>query len=40
VKQDHIEVTNRFAFLENLIDNEDVYRAWQDIKENIKTSAK
>jgi hypothetical protein len=32
-KQYHIEISNRFAALENLTDGE-------DIKENIKTSAK
>jgi len=26
--------------LENLNDDEDINRAWEDIKENIKTSAK
>jgi len=35
-----IEITNRFAALENLSDNEDINRAWENIKENIKTSAK
>jgi hypothetical protein len=35
-----IEITNRFAALENLIVDEDVNRAWENIKENIKTSAK
>ena len=39
-KQYHIEITNRFAALEILIDNEDINRAWENIKENIKTSAK
>ena len=29
-----------FAALENLSDNEDIIRAWENIKENIKTSAK
>jgi dsDNA-specific endonuclease/ATPase MutS2 len=33
-------MTNRFAALENLSDDEDINRAWDDIKENIKTSAK
>ena len=36
----HIEITNRFAALENLDVDEDVNRAWENIKENIKTSAK
>jgi len=35
-----IEITNRFAALENLDFDEDVNMAWENIKENIKTSAK
>jgi len=35
-----IEITNRFEALENLDVDEDVNRAWENIKENIKTSAK
>jgi hypothetical protein len=35
-----IEITNRFAALENLSDGEDINRGWESIKENIKTSAK
>jgi len=31
---------NRFADLENLSNDEDINRAWENIKENIKTSAK
>jgi len=38
--QYQIEITNRFAALENLSDDEDINRAWENIKENIKTSAK
>ena len=38
-KKYQIEITNRFAALENLNDNEDINRAWENIKENIKTSA-
>jgi len=38
-KQYQIEITNRFAALENLSDGEDINRAWEIIKENIKTSA-
>jgi len=34
------EITNRFAALENLNNNEDVSRTWEHIKENIQTSAK
>ena len=36
-KQYQIEITNSFAALENL--NNDVNRTWENIKENIKTSA-
>jgi hypothetical protein len=32
-------MSNRFAALENLNDCEDINRAGEDIKENIKTSA-
>ena len=39
-KQNQIEITNRFAALENLIDEENINRAWENIKENIKISAK
>jgi len=39
-KQYQIQITNRFAALENLTDGEDINRAWENIKENIKTSAK
>ena len=35
-----IKITNRFAALENLNVDEDVNRVWENIKENIKTSAK
>jgi len=35
-----IEITNRFAALENLNVEEDVNRTWKNIKENIKSSAK
>jgi len=34
-----IETTNRFAALENLSDDEDINMAWENIKENIKSSA-
>jgi hypothetical protein len=40
MKQYHIEITNRFATLENLRDGEDINKAWENIRENIKTSAK
>jgi len=39
-QQYQIEITNRFAVLENLTDDEDVDRTWENIKENIETSAK
>ena len=39
-EQNQIEISNRFATLENLSDNEDINRAWENIKENIKTSSK
>jgi len=34
-----IEVTSRFAALENLSDDKDINRAWENIKEDMKTSA-
>ena len=39
-KQYQIEITNRFAAMGNISDDGDVNRAWENIKENIKTSAK
>jgi len=39
-KQYQIQFTNRFAALENLSDDEDINKAWDNIKEKIKTSAK
>ena len=39
-KQYQIEITNRFAALENLTDDEDINRTWGNIKGNIKFSAK
>ena len=38
-KQYQIEITNRFAALQNVSEDEDINRAWESIKENIKTSA-
>ena len=35
-----IEIRNRFAALENLNGDENVNRVWENIKENIKTSAR
>jgi len=39
-KHFQIEITNRFAALENVNDDEDINRAWENSKENIQTSAK
>jgi hypothetical protein len=39
-KRYQIENTNRFATLGNLRDDKDINRGWQNIKDNIKTSAK
>ena len=39
-KQNQTEITNRFAALENLNEDKDVNRTWENIKGNIKTSAK
>jgi len=39
-KQYHIKISNRFAALENVNDSGDTNRAWENFKENIKTSAK
>jgi len=39
-KQYQIEITNRSAALGNLRDDKDIKRAWENIQENIKTSAK
>jgi hypothetical protein len=41
VKEEYwVKTSNRFAALENLDDNVDVKRAWENIRENIKISAK
>jgi hypothetical protein len=37
-KQYQIEITNRFTALESISDDEDINRAWESIKENIKIS--
>jgi len=37
-KQYQIEITNRFAALENLNDDQDINRIWENIKEDIKIS--
>jgi hypothetical protein len=39
-KQYQINISIRYATLENLHDNEDANRAWENVKENIKISAK
>jgi len=39
-KQYQIEITNKFTALENLGDDEDINRVWDNIKGNIKISAK
>ena len=39
-KRYQIKMSNRFAALGNLSDNDDINRAWENIKEKIKTSAK
>jgi hypothetical protein len=38
-KKSKIEIIDKFAALENLSDGEGLNRAWENIKENIKTSA-
>jgi hypothetical protein len=35
-KEYQIEITNRFAALENSGDDKDINRAWENIKENNK----
>ena len=37
-KEYQIEISNRFTALENLCDSEDINMAWENIKQNIKTS--
>ena len=39
-KRYQIEITNRFAALGNVGNDGAINRAWEDIKESIKTSAK
>jgi hypothetical protein len=39
-KEFQIELSNRFAAVENLNDGEDINRTWENIKEDIKISAK
>ena len=40
IQEYQIKISNRFAVLDNLCGSEDINRAWESIKENIKTSAK
>jgi hypothetical protein len=37
-KQFQINISKRFALLGNLNEREDINRAWENIKENLKTS--
>ena len=37
-KQYQIKISKRFAVLKNLYDSEAINRAWENIKENIKSS--
>jgi hypothetical protein len=39
-KQYQIKISNKFTAFENLHGGEDINKAWENIKENIKTSAK
>ena len=39
-KQYQVEISNRFAALENLDDSENVNRIWENIKENTKSQLK
>jgi hypothetical protein len=39
-KRYQTEITNRVAALKNLSDSKDINRAWENIREGIKTSAK
>ena len=39
-KQYQIKISNRFAAIKNLNDSKEIYRVWDNINENIKTSAK
>jgi hypothetical protein len=40
MKQYQIKISNWFAALESFSDNEDINRTWENITENIKSSAK
>jgi hypothetical protein len=39
-EQYHVEISNRFAALENLDAEVDINRAWETVRENINISAK
>jgi len=39
-KEYQVKISNRFAALEIICDSEDINKAWENIKENIETSAK
>jgi len=39
-KQHQLKITNKFTAFKNLSDDKDTNRAWENIKENIKTSTK
>jgi len=39
-KQNQIDITNRFAALENFDEDEDINRTWENMKENIKPQRK
>jgi hypothetical protein len=39
-KQYRFKISNRFEALENLSDSEGINTAWENIPENVKTSAK
>ena len=39
-KQYQIEISNRIATVENLSRSKEINRAWENVKESIKTSAK
>jgi hypothetical protein len=39
-RQYQLKISNRFAALENLNGSEDINRAWENIKGNIKISSK
>jgi hypothetical protein len=39
-EQYQVKITNRFAALENFDDNVDMNRAWENIRDNIRISAR